>query len=431
MAIIIPIGLVMFLRIFYPLSYQWLMAYMLGVALVFKSSIVSFWLISQLNILAFIKGLTLADGMTLILKRWFDGVSTVWIKTYILDNLLEALIEAKNFYLRQELKRKLKNLFFFLFVTLFSSWVLYFVGTLENLFLFAEIKLFIAGVFKAIIAFLTKIFSWSLSLFALGWVGPLIQVFALSYLFHKLEIWLGPHHSICRFLNFIGNQINLFLYYLGILRDKHIDPMLVQPIVTKSKAVGVQLSTHIQNKKIREEYRYFESFENIIMQGHIDAYYSFKGMELCKDKRVLYARINQKTNNNLDIVAYVSRDENGNLLKPSEPNDFRHDVFLLESFASHKKYGVKVYERPLDTPHIAQSDFWVLNTSAFPVILRSNRKNFSDTMILPHGLQLIKPSKPFCYKQGDVFCEFENRRVAVTAIERIDAEEITPQSLKV
>jgi hypothetical protein len=31
------------------------------------------------------------------------------------------------------------------------------------------------------------------------------------------------------------------------------------------------------------------------MKGHIDAYYSFKGMKDVKDKKELYKRINQKT----------------------------------------------------------------------------------------------------------------------------------------
>jgi hypothetical protein len=217
----------------------------------------------------------------------------------------------------------------------------------------------------------------------------------------------------------MGDKINLMLYYLGILKEKHIDPMILQPIISKSKQMGTQLSTMIRNKKIRDEYRYFESFENIIMKGHIDAYHSFKGMDQITDKKALYTRINQKTNNNLDIAAYVSRNDSGQLLDESVPNNFYHDVFLLESFASHKKHGAKVYDEPTDEKHINHTDFWVLNTSAFPVTIRSNTHNFEDSEIPAHGLKLIKAKNPFCYKNGDVFCEYEDKRVAATAIERV------------
>ena len=45
--------------------------------------------------------------------------------------------------------------------------------------------------------------------------------------------------------------------------------------------------------------------------------------------------------------------------------------------------------------------------------------NFEDTEIEGHGLKLIKTTHPFCYKQGDVFCEFDGVRVAATFVERL------------
>jgi hypothetical protein len=154
------------------------------------------------------------------------------------------------------------------------------------------------------------------------------------------------------------------------------------------------------------------------MKGHIDAYCSFKDMAECKNKQTLYARINKKTSNNIDIVAYVSRDAEGNLLDASSVSDFHHDLFILESYASHREYGVKVYDEGEDEKHITHHDFWVLNTSAYPVTLRSNRHNFDDVEVEGHGLKLIKTAHPFCYKQGDVFCEFKGVRVATSFVER-------------
>ena len=183
--------------------------------------------------------------------------------------------------------------------------------------------------------------------------------------------------------------------------------------------MGTQLSSSIRNKKIYNEYRYIEDFENVIMKGHIDAYYSFKGMDKITDKKSLYTRINQKTSNNLDITAYVSRSASGELLNEAVPSNFYHDVFLLESYASHKEHGVKIYDEPADELHITNKDFWVMNTSAFPVTIRSNSHNFEDMDVPAHGLKLIKANNPFCYKHGDVFCEYKDKRVAATAIERV------------
>ncbi len=66
-----------------------------------------------------------------------------------------------------------------------------------------------------------------------------------------------------------------------------------------------------------------------------------------------------------------------------------------------------------------RGDFWVLNCNNYPVTIRSNTQNFENMEILPHGLKLIKVKNPFCYKFGDVFCEYNDKRVAVTAIERV------------
>lgn len=100
------------------------------------------------------------------------------------------------------------------------------------------------------------------------------------------------------------------------------------------------------------------------------------------------------------------------------PSNFYHDVFIFESYASHREFGVKVYDENIDEKHITHHDFWVLNTSAYPVIIRSNTHNFEDTEIEGHGLKLIKTTHPFCYKQSDVFCEFDEVRVAATFMER-------------
>ena len=391
---------------------------MFAMALVFKSSIVSLWLTSQLHAVAFFKGLTLFQSIFLLVKRWLlDSVLANWIQTHIIENLMEAVKEAKDFYLRQDLKNKFKNIFLFLFSISVSGWVLYVSGLLDNIVVFAELRLFIAGIFAAIVTFVTKMASWTLSIFAVTWLGPIIEVFAFSYILLRLETWFGPNNFLSRFFRYIGNKINLLLYYLGILKNKHLDPLILEPMINRSKEMGVQLSALIREKKIREEYRQSENFENIIMKAHIAAYRSFNEMHHITDKKTLYALINQKTGNNLDIVAYVSRSVSGELVEEASTKNY-HDVFLLESYASHKEHGVKVYDEPQDDKHINQKDFWVLNTNNSPVVVRSNTQNFEDSEIPAHRLKLIKVKNPFCYKFGDVFCEYKEKRVSVTAIER-------------
>jgi len=392
---------------------------MFAVALVFKTSILSLWLAAKLHFVSFIASLTVFQGSVLLIKRWLlDSVFATWVQTHIIENVSDAFKEAKDFYLRQDLKSKFKNIFIFIFGITISGWILYLVGLLDNIVLFAELRLFIIGLFSAIVTFAAKIASWTLSVLAVSWLGPLLEVFAFSYILTRLDDWLGPNNILSRFFHYIGDKLNLLLYSLGILKDKHLDPLILNPVINKSKQMGEQLSCNIRQQKIREEYRLSENFENIIMKGHIAAYRSFKDFKQIKDKKTLYARINQKIGNNLDIVAYVSRSASGELNKEAAPSNFYHDVFLLESYASHREHGVKVYDEELDEKHINHHDFWVLNTSKYPITIRSNSHNFDDIKLEGHALQLIKTSHPFCYKQGDVFAEFKGVRVAATVVER-------------
>jgi len=396
------------------------MGYMFAIALIFKASILSLWFASKLKIIAFLKGLTLFQGLLLLLKRWFlDNVLTQWFKTNIIDHLVDGLKEMKEYYVHLNLKAKLKNIFSIILavfvIGIFAQWL----GYLDNLLLLTEAKMIASAIFEGLLTFSTKITSSVIAWFATSWLAPIIEVFALSYLLTLLEKWFGVNNPISRFFNFIGDKLNQGLYYLGLLKNKHIDPMVQCKVIDNSKKINDGLKNIIKNKKIREEYRYFERFENIIMKGHIDAYHSFKGMDKISDKKDLYKRINKKTNDNIDIVAYVSRNSMGVLLDEAVEDTFYHDIFLLESFASHQEYGVKVYDEAEDTEHIDHTDFWVLNTSKFPVIIGSKSKNFEDECIFPHGLRLIKTEKPFSYDSGDVYCEYEGVRVAVTAIERI------------
>ncbi len=287
---------------------------------------------------------------------------------------------------------------------------------MDHILFFAKVKTIASAIFQGVLTYTTKITSSILSWFASSWLAPIFEVFALSYVLTLIERLFGVNNPISRFFNFIGDRLNQVLYYFGLLKNRHIDPMVKCKVVDNSKKINDSLKNIIKNKKIQEEYRYFERFENLIMQGHIDAYYSFKDMHKIKDKKELYSLINKKTKDNIDIVAYVSRNRLGILLEESVDDSFYHDIFLLESFASHQEYGVKTYKNE-DKHHIDHTDFWVLNTSKFPVVIGSISNNFEEECILPNGLRLIKTDKPFSYEDKDIYCEYEGVRVFVTAIE--------------
>jgi len=420
LAIAIPVSVVYGLKITHSASYDWLMEYMFAIALVFKASILSLWFASKLKLIAFLKGLTFFQGLLLLLKRWFlDNVLMQWLKQNILDHIIEGLKEVKDYYVRLNLKAKMKNIIGILLGTLLVGLIGYWLGYLDKLLFFTEIKMLASALFEGMLTFATKITSSMLSWFAASWLAPILEVFAISYLLTLLEKWFGANNPLSRFFNFIGDKLNVILYHLGLIKTKHIDPMVECKVISNSKKAGKKLTSLIKNKKIREEYKYFERFENIIMKGHIDAYHSFKGMEKINDKKELYKRINQKTNDNIDIVAYVSRNHLGVLLDEEVTDTFYHDIFLLESFASHQEYGVKVYDETEDSNHIDHTDFWVLNTSKFPVIIGSESANFEEECIFPHGLRLIKTKEPFSYSSADVYGEYEGVRVTVSSVERV------------
>lgn len=420
LAITVPTAIVYTLKYTHQASYEWLMGYMFAVALVFKASILSLWFASKLKIIAFVKGLTLFQGIFLLLKRWFlDNVLMQWLKTNIIDHLVDGFQEMKAYYLHLNLKAKLKNMFSILLGLVLLGFLAQWLGYLDKLLFFAEAKMIASALVEGLLTYVTKVTKFVLGWFAVSWLAPIVEVFALSYLLTLLEKWFGSDNPLSRLFNFIGDKLNQVLFYLGLLKTKHIDPMVQCKVIDNSKKVNTSLKNIIKNKKIHEEYRYFERFENIIMKGHIDAYHSFKGMEKITNKKELYKRINQKTNDNIDIVAYVSRNHLGVLLDEQIEDTFYHDIFLLESFASHQEHGVKVYDENEDPNHIDHTDFWVLNTSKFPVLIGSHSHNFVEECIMPHGLRLIKTKKPFSYESRDVYCEYEGLRVSVSPIERV------------
>ncbi len=416
LAILIPILIVTLLKYFHPLSYNILTGYMLAVALVFKSSIISIWLASKLKIIAFIKGLTLIQGITLTIKRWLiDNVITNWLKKNIFAHLIHPFKEVKEYYSVISWKIKLKNILIFVLPISVATWMMYMTDILSHFALYAELKVLISSFFKAIWILVAKFFSFFSVIgawIAGSWLAPILEVFALSYLLTLIERVLGEGNPLSRFFIFIGSTLNNLLTYLGLFNDNHIDPIVKKTVVHGSKRIGQKILSIIKNKKISEEYLYFDNFQNIILQGHINAYHHFKGMENIQDKKKLYNIINQRTDDNINIVAYISRDKKGNLLAEKIPDSYYHDIFILKGIASNSEYGVKEHLED-DIDH---TDFWILNTSKYPVQLKSKNDNYHDRYLTGHSISLIKTKKQIDYTHNDIYCEYLGEKVSPTPV---------------
>ncbi len=409
LAVITPILIITVLNLYYPLSYKMLSGYMFAIALVFKSALLSFYSASKLKILAFVKGLTIIQGTYLLLKRWFlDNIFARWLKRNITDHIKVGFQELGEYYRALNLRAKLKNIFIPLILSIVSAWALYTTGYLDNLLLFTEVKVVVIGLSKTILMMGAKFFGFMVN----SWITPILEVFALSYLFSWLERVLGKENPVVRIFNWLGFKLNTLMFFFTDLNKKHINPLLNDHISKQSQGLSSRLSGYVKRKKITYEYEQFEKFERCILKGHISAYYTFKDMEKITDKKELYTLINKKTDDNLDIVAFVSRNSKGELLPEAVEDSFYHDIFILEGIASSHRHGVK-QEQERDPDH---SDFWVLNTSSYPATLRSHSDHVPTLEIEGNSLILVKTDHPQDYSCGDIYFAFRGRSETIIPI---------------
>ncbi len=403
-AIIVPVIIMAVLSYIHPISYNYIMGYMIAVVLVFKSSILSLWLLSKLKLLHFLKGLTIFQAVLLGLKRWLiDNVVSKWLDKHIISHFKKPFRELFQYYKAISFKTKIKNFLIIVLPLGVGVWLMYLTDLLTHLALFVELKVIIIGFFKGLWLVVSKIIIWLTS----SWFAPILEVFALSYLLNLLEKYLGENNPISRFFNYTGNKLNDFLAFIGLLNEKHIEPILNKNISKRSKNFGSSISKMIQNKKIKDEYLYFDNLQNIILKGHINAYHSFPGMEKMKDKKELYRIINEKTADNIDIIAYVSRNGKGELLEEKVIDDFYHDIFLLKGIASNRIHGVKEQ----NNEEIDYTDFWVLNTSKYPVWIKSNSNVINNEELKANEIKLIKTNHHINFNKEDLYFEFNNIKV--------------------
>jgi len=410
-AIIIPIIFMGVLSFVHEVSYNYIMGYMIAVVLVFKSSLLSLWFLSKLKLLHFLKGLTIFQAFLLGIKRWFiDNMVSKWLEKHIIRHFKKPFRELFQYYNAINIKTKVKNFIIFIFPLGISIWIMYLTDVLTHIAVFMELKMLIIGFFKALWVIFAKIFLWMTS----SWFAPILEVFALSYLLTLLERFLGKNNPISKLFNYIGDKLNDLLEYIGILNDRHIEPILNKNISKRSESFGHKISTMIKDKKISDERLYFDNFQNIILKGHINAYYAFDGMDMISDKKKLYRMINEQTADNIDIIAYVSRNGKGELLEEPCKDDYYHDIFLLKGIASNRTHGVREY---LDE-EIDYTDFWVLNTSRYPVWLKSDTGNIENIKLNGNEMKFIKTKRHIRFEKEEIY--FQHNGVSVTPTEIIE-----------
>jgi hypothetical protein len=417
-AIVIPVIIMAILSYIHPISYNYITGYMLAVVLIFKSSLISLWLMSKLKVLHFLKGLTIFQALLLGIKRWFiDNWLSQWLDRHIIRHFKKPLKELFQYYNAINLKTKIKNFIFIVFPVGVSIWIMYLADILTHFALFVELKVLVIGFFKTLWVIFAKVFVWMTS----SWFAPILEVFALSYFLTLIERILGKKNPISRLFNYIGDKLNDFLEILGLINDKHIEPILNKNISQRSLIFGQKISKMIKDKKIKDEHLYFDNFQNIILRGHINAYYSFDGMDKIENKKKLYSLINKKTADNIDIIAYVSRNGKGELLEEPCKNSYYHDIFLMKGIASNRKHGVREH---LDGG-IDYTDFWVLNTSRLPVWIKSHSDNITNYLLRGNEMKFIKTKTHINFKQKDLYFEHEGVEVSPTDIIEKNTNETT------
>jgi len=408
-AIIVPVLIMAILSQVHEVSYNYIMGYMIAVVLIFKSSIISLWLVSKLKLLHFLKGLTIFQALLLGIKRWLiDNLVSKWLEKHIFRHLKKPFSELFQYYKAINFKTKIKNFILVVLPLGIGVWVMYMTDILSHLALFVELKVIVIGFFKALWVVLSKVLIWLTS----SWFAPIFEVFALSYLLTLLERFLGKENPLSRLFNYIGDKLNDFLAFLGVLNDKHIEPILNKNVSKHSEKFGSKISSMIRNKKIKDEYLYFDNFQNIILKGHINAYYSFPDMDKIKDKKELYTLINKKTADNIDIIAYVSRNGKGDLLDESYPDDYYHDIFLLKGIASSRNHGVRLQ----NNNEIDYTDFWVLNTSKYPVWIKSFSESIENQELKANEMRFIKTKAHINFKHNDLYFEYDGTSVPPTSL---------------
>ena len=99
-------------------------------------------------------------------------------------------------------------------------------------------------------------------------------------------------------------------------------------------------------------------------------------------------------------------------MEESCKDDYYHDIFLLKGIASNRVHGVREHlEGEID-----YTDFWVLNSSRYPVWIKSHANNIENRELQAHEMKLIKTKSHLNFSTKDLYFEYNGVSVAPTCI---------------
>lgn len=404
-----------------------------------KTKAIALFLLSKLKLMLYIKGLTIIQFVLLGVKRFFiDHVLSKWIKEHITNHLKDPLKKFFHYLKILNWKYKIKRNLKILLPAALFTWVIYMTQSITSMAIYLQIKVIIIGFFKILWVIAMKIWAAIGYVFynfiAETWLAPVLEIFALSFLLNlieKLPIIGPPLHT---FLSKIGNIFEKMFEKLKTMDNEVVHPKLHKYIGLPSKKIAQKIEKMVNESKIKNEELMMKEFINKIKMGHIDNYLSFKKnkIDYISDKDDLYNIINRKTKDNIDIVAYVSINDEGLIVKDEnekmdngKQDKYTNDLFILEGLASSNTIGADYTKDNKDK--ISKYSFWILNTSKYD--FKIYIKNSQADIVKANSIKLIKPTHKIDYDNSDIIVEDrKGERVAVKKLKDQKTKEDTKRS---
>lgn len=372
--------------------------------LVAKNKVISVLLMSKVKFLLFVKTMTTVKLVTLAIKRFIiDNVVSKWMGEHIVNPVMEPVKESFRYFRQFSWRRKLKNLALFILPVTVVVWLGSFGELFSQLFFIAEIKAIVIGFFKLLWIVLAKIIVAVIYFFqnvvANSFLSPVFEVFAISVILSLIERLPIIGKPLRKFFEYLGSKITALFHRFDRLHESFVTPYLEKYVGSNVVRVTSRWSDKIKQSKIKNEKELIENFVHEVADKTILHYYSHKKLlEMSKQEAV--DLINEKTGDNINIVAWFSVDYWGNILQDDRRDSLENDIFLIESLASCAKHGVS------DPDHeITQFDFWVYNSSEYPFCLHHKEAHFQSLFLAPKSVQFVKSEESIDYKNGDIVLE--------------------------
>lgn len=394
------------LLLIYTTDYTWVkdgLMVITSMLLVAKSKLITFLLLSKTKILLFLTSLTTVKVISLAVKRFIlDNIVSKWINAHIMQPIMEPVRESFRYFRQISWRRKMGNLLLFIMPVTVVAWLGSFGDTFANFFFIAEIKALVIGFFKLLWYVLYKIiylFTYFFNnILANSFLAPVFEIFALSFLLSLIERLPLIGKPLRRIFEYIGDRITALFFRFDNLQDRYVTPHLQKYVGNNVSSVSQKWSDSIKRSKVKNEKALIEAFVGRVGEGTIHDYYTHKKIRAL-NKQEAIALINEKTGDNIDIVASFCVDVFGQILEDGSRDTLENDVFLIESLASHAEFGIV----DADAAHeISCHDFWAYNSSAFEFCLRHREGHFPETRLPPKSVTLVKAGSAMNYTDKSI-----------------------------